>query len=253
MRLLLPLRNLGRLLELLTLDFDRKKVGAPTPRHARLPTVLGLLAFLPLVTGCLLDTDPGSANPPGGVVDSESDGAVSEGRYGVPVEFVESVLADELVTFEEFVLANQQAFRCMVEGGLEGTVAFDPALSLSYPADIRHPLDNQLDNPTDHASPVFSGCQLSIEPIVATYARDHPENAELLERQRQGILACVRGEIPDVYREMSDDWDLDTIRVWLYGLSPEDFDSSDVVAAADCVNSYGTRWVSLREAAGLED
>lgn len=246
-------------LQLLNLGAHRERAASPSPMGRRHPTLLGLLGFVLLIAGCA--TSPGGTDPNSpasvagaGVVDRGPDEANPNqvGPHAVPAEFIESVLADEDVTFEEFVLAKQYMYRCMVEGGLEGSVAFDPTLNLGL-MEVYHPLDNDFDNPTDHATPVILGCEGSIDPITAVYARDNPETPEHRERQRQAILACVRREIPEVYRDLSEDWDLDTLRLWLYDLSPEEYDIADVVAASDCVNSGGAPWVSLRKAAGLED
>jgi hypothetical protein len=174
------------------------------------------------------------------------------GTYTVSGEFVDSVLSDGSVTLEEYALTIQQVYRCMVEGGLEGKVAFDLEFG-SGQSDLGHPLDNDPDNPTDHASPVIEGCWQSVDSVLAVYERDHPETPQQREDERQAILACVRRDIPEVYPDLSEDWDLDTLRSWLYDMSYEEYATADVAAAAGCVNTGGAPWVSLREAAGLED
>lgn len=216
--------------------------------------------LLLLVLGCTPNPTGESNSPAGGgadaeVVDQGSDGlfeAPEPGPYQVSPEFVGSVLADGAVTFEELVLTHQHFYRCLVEGGLVGEVSIgDPKRGIGG-LHVSHPLDNDPDNPTDRSYPVILGCELSIEPITAVFARDNPETPEQLEQQRQAILDCVRREIPDVYEDLSEDWDLDTLMVWLSSLPPEEYGEGVRGAAGECAVGGEVTWVSLREAAGLE-
>lgn len=204
------------------------------------------LAIAVVMVGCAQGAAPQSTS--GGDPPNENtlldDSAL---EFGVDPDFVSAVLADEVVTFEEFVMTIQQKYRCMVEAGVEGRVAHDPSLSFDGPSELSHASSERL-------GAVSRGCSQSVQLILMTYLRDNPyDSQEIIARSRDRVLACIGERAPSIYADLSTDWDLRALRDWIFDANVNGgYPPVEAVEATDCLNASGAPWRSLREAAGLE-
>jgi hypothetical protein len=210
-----------------------------------------------ILMGCSVN-EPDTPNEAG--LEVTIDGQPLDSEFSVDSEFVEAVLADGRVTRDELEQAYVRKYRCLLDAGFDGLVAFDFDLwaggeELGYYGEaysLDAMSDSELEELVIRAEHRSISCSNSIREIEHVYIRDNPyDSPEDRERQRLAILACVRSDIPQVYADLDETWDYETLRFWLYE-ETDDYGASASVAATDCVNTMGAEWVPLRRAAGLE-
>ena len=155
-------------------------------------------------------------------------------------DFLADVLADDTVTIEEVTEAYERYIACLADGGAVGVYAFDLDLRVAF-ADWSLPGAAGSDKATLDGS-----CKRDfVGDLIPRFSDANPPAADLAERQRASMVACVESIDPAVAAEIPDVVTLDTTE---QGVSVVDLqldatalgaDSGQVDAVNRCIGALG--------------
>jgi hypothetical protein len=153
-------------------------------------------------------------------------------------DFLDDILADDTVTVEEITDAYERYIDCLAEGGAVGVYAFDLDLRVAF-ADWSLPEAAGTDKATLDGS-----CKRDfIGDLIPRFNEANPPAADLAERQRASMVACVESIDPAIAAEIPDVATLDTTE---QGISVHDLDatalgadSGEVDAVTRCIGALG--------------
>jgi hypothetical protein len=155
-------------------------------------------------------------------------------------DFLAEILADDTVTVEEVTDAYERYIECLADGGAVGVYAFDLDLRVAF-ADWSLPDASGTDKATLDGS-----CKRDfVGDLITRFNDANPPAADLAERQRASMIACVESIDPAVAAEIPDVVTLDTTE---QGVSVVELqldatalgaDSGEVDAVNRCIGALG--------------
>ena len=155
-------------------------------------------------------------------------------------DFLDDILADDTVTAEEVTDAYERYIECLADGGAVGVYAFDLDLRVAF-ADWSLPDATGTDKATLDGS-----CKRDfVGDVIPRFNAANPPAADLAERQRASVVACIESIDPAVAAEIPDVVTLDTTE---QGVSVVELqldatalgaDSGEVDAVNRCIGALG--------------
>lgn len=153
-------------------------------------------------------------------------------------EFLGEVLADEVVTAEELTDAYDRYIGCLVEGGAVGVYAFDLDLRVAAGDWVVAGAQGN-----DQAS-LDATCKRDyLGDLIPRFNVANPPAADLIDRQRASVVACVESIDPELAAQIPDIVTLDTTE---QGISVIDLqlgaDDGEIDAVNRCTGMLGAEW-----------
>lgn len=158
-------------------------------------------------------------------------------------EFLPEILADDVVTADEVTEAYDRYIGCLAEGGAAGIYALDLELRVAF-ADWSLP-----DADANDQAELAATCQRDfLGDAILRFEETNPPPADLAERQRASIVACVEEIDPAVAARIPQVVTLDTIEQGVSAVELQldatalDADPGEVDAVDRCIGARGAAW-----------
>ena len=202
-----------------------------------------------LVVGACSDDDAGPDDTDGAAPTETTDAVFVEVTPPLELsasadpDFIGEVLADDVVTADELTDAYDRYIDCLVEGGAAGIYALDLDLRV-LAADWS--IDGAEGN--DQATLDASCKRDFLGDLIPRFNEANPPEADLLERQRASVVACVEAIDPAVAARIPAVVTLDSTEE---GVSVIDLqldatalgaDEGEVDAVNRCTGALGAAW-----------
>lgn len=186
--------------------------GDPT-RRAGCPSVAAALVGLILAVGACSDDDAPEVDNNETVIETTTDINVEptlapEMNTSAETEFIDGVLADDVVSTEELEDAYERFIACLADGGAAGLYAYDIDLHVGLAADWS--LASATAGANDAASLEASCSHDYLGDLIERYYEAHPAPPDLAEHQRESVVACVTAVNPAFADAFPDVMSLDT-------------------------------------------
>jgi hypothetical protein len=168
------------------------------------------------------------------------------GEDTVPVA---AALADGTVTADELTAAYDRYVGCLAAGGASGRYAYDVELRTGLAVDVSGDVDPGVDRDVLAAS-----CSRRfLGDLTRRFEADNPPPADLGQRQRASIAACVGAVSPQAAANLPDAIAVGTagdapslseLQLDPAALDPEALgaDPADIDAVSSCIASAGVAW-----------
>jgi len=227
----------------------------PGPRlRRRGPAILLLTAAVLATTAGACDDDDGD----GGAAGDDSDPApatiddiaveptpVLDIDTDVDPDYLDGVLADDVVSADELDDAYGRFIDCLAEGGAAGLYAYDIDLRVGLAADWSLAAD-AAENDAESLRVMCSRAYLG--GLIDRYYDANPPPDDLAERQRASVVECVSAVNPDLVASIPDVVTVDTSGTGAFvgdlQLDPASVgaEPGEVEALRRCFGSLGAPW-----------